>query len=33
MKRRRVKYSEGQIEEIFDHMNNLKGRENLEILN
>ena len=30
---RRVKYSGGRIEEIFDNSNNLKGRENLELLN
>jgi len=29
---RRVEYSEGRIEEIFD-LNNLKGEENLELLN
>jgi len=33
MEGRRVEYSRGQIEEIFDYTNNLKGRENPEILN
>jgi len=32
MEGRRVEYSGGQIEKIFDHTNNLKGGENLEIL-
>ena len=32
MEGRRVEYGRGQIEEIFDNMNNLKGRENLELL-
>ena len=30
---RRVEYSRGRIEEIFDNSNNLKGEENLELLN
>ena len=30
---RRVKYGGGRIEEIFDNSNNLKGGENLELLN
>jgi len=30
---RRVEYGGGRIEEIFDNSNNLKGRENLELLN
>ena len=30
---RRVEYSGGRIEEIFDNSNNLKGEENLELLN
>ena len=30
---RRVKYGGGQIEEIIDISNNLKGTENLELLN
>ena len=30
---RRVEYSRGRIEEIFDNSNNLKGGENLELLN
>ena len=30
---RRVEYSGGRIEEIFDNSNNLKGGENLELLN
>ena len=30
---RRVEYSRGRIEEIHDHMNNLKRVENLELLN
>ena len=29
---RKVEYGGGRIEEIFDNMNNLKGRENLELL-
>ena len=29
---RRVEYSGGKIEEIFDNVNNLKGGENLELL-
>ena len=33
MKGRRVEYGGGRIEEINDHINNLKGRENLELLN
>ena len=33
MEGRRVKYSGGRIEEIFDNSNNLKGEENLELLN
>ena len=33
MKGRRVEYSGGRIEEIFDNSNNLKGEENLELLN
>ena len=32
MEEKRVEYSEGQIKEIFDNMNNLKGGENLELL-
>jgi len=32
MERRRVEYSGGQIEEILDNANNLKGGENLELL-
>ena len=32
MEGRRVKYSGGQIEEILDNVNNLKGEENLELL-
>ena len=32
MEGRRVEYSGGQIEEIFDNANNLKGGENLELL-
>jgi len=32
MEGRRVKYGEGRIEEIHDHTNNLKGVENLELL-
>ena len=32
MKGRRMEYSGGQIEEIFDNANNLKGGENLELL-
>ncbi len=30
---KRVEYDEGRIEEIFDNSNNLKGGENLELLN
>ena len=30
---RRVEYSRGRIEEIFDNSNNLKVDENLELLN
>ena len=30
---RRVEYGGGRIEEINDHMNNLKEGENLELLN
>ena len=30
---RRVEYGGGRIEEIFDQRNNLKGAENLELLN
>ena len=33
MEGRRIEYSEGRIEEIFDNSNNLKGGENLELLN
>ena len=33
MKGRRIKYSRGRIEEIYNNMNNLKGVENLELLN
>ena len=33
MEGRRVEYNGGRIEEIFDNMNNLKGGENLELLN
>ena len=32
MKERRVEYEEGRIEEIHEHLNNLKGVENLELL-
>ena len=32
MEGRRMEYSGGQIEEIFDNANNLKGGENLELL-
>jgi len=32
MEERRVKYGRGKIEEIFDQRNNLKGVENLELL-
>ena len=32
MEDRRVEYSGGQIEEILDNKNNLKGGENLELL-
>jgi len=31
--RRRVEFGGGRIEEIFDNLNNLKGGENLELLN
>ena len=30
---RRMKYSGGKIKEIYDNVNNLKGGENLELLN
>jgi len=30
---RRMEYGRGRIEEIFDNSNNLKGVENLELLN
>jgi len=33
MERRRVEYREGRIEEIYELLNNLKGGENLELLN
>jgi len=33
MEGRRVKYSGGRIEKIYDNVNNLKGVENLELLN
>ena len=33
MDRRRVEYEGGRIEEIFDQRDNLKGVENLELLN
>ena len=33
MERRRVEYGRGRIEEINEHLNNLKGVENLELLN
>ena len=33
MEGKRVEYEGGRIEEINDHMNNLKERENLELLN
>ena len=33
MEGRRMEYSGGRIEEIFDNVNNLKGGENLELLN
>ena len=33
MEGRRMEYSGGRIEEIFDNSNNLKGEENLEFLN
>jgi len=32
MEGKRVEYGRGRIEEIYNHMNNLKGRENLELL-
>ena len=33
MEARRTEYSGERIEEIFDNMNNLKGGEDLELLN
>ena len=33
MEGRRMEYSGGQIKEIFNNANNLKGGENLELLN
>jgi len=33
MDRRRMEYGGGRIKEIFDNLNNLKGGENLELLN
>ena len=33
MERRRVEYRGGRIEEIHEHLNNLKGVESLELLN
>jgi len=33
MEGRRIEYRGGRIEEIHDHTNNLKGVENLELLN
>ena len=33
MNGRRVEYGGGRIEKIFDNSNNLKGGENLELLN
>ena len=33
MEGRRVKYGRERIEEIYDNTNNLKGVENLELLN
>jgi len=33
MEGRRVEYSRGKIEEVFDNSNNLKGGENIELLN
>ena len=33
MEERRVEYGGGRIEEIYDNANNLKGVENLELLN
>ena len=33
MDERRVEYGGGRIEEIFNNLNNLKGGENLELLN
>ena len=33
MEGRRVEYNGGQIKKILDNVNNLKGRENLELLN
>jgi len=33
MEGRRIKYREGRIKEIHDHVNNLKGVESLELLN
>jgi len=32
MERRRVEYRRGRIEEIYDQRDNLKGVENLELL-
>ena len=32
MEGRRIKYGEGRIKEIHNHMNNLKGVKNLELL-
>ena len=32
MQRRRIEYRRGRIEEINDHKDNLKGVENLELL-
>ena len=32
MEERRMEYSRGRIKEIFDNANNLKGGENLELL-
>ena len=33
MEERRVRYEGGRIKEIQDYLNNLKGAENLELLN
>ena len=33
IKERRIEYGGGRIEEIYDNANNLKGVENLELLN